>query len=620
MFSRNKHFIRGVILKKSIIKKKKIILAFSISLFFHLIFCFFNILPSSAPDELGTMSTAAKLVGFDWSYVLSRHNTYYGFGSAWFLAPLFLLVKDPLVIYFIFRVIIAIYLSIPTIIAYTILDKYFRIESSKVIFVGSVLCSFFSNISADSFINEAMLVLILWIEVYLLIVLVNSNEPRLFKKYSLYLGIVLSYSYTVHTRAVLYWIVLSLICIFYHVLIKRPLINYLYFFISFSSVIVMYLLTDIVQNTLFTSKTEQVISGSIEYLESGTANILAVLNKYKFKIFVESVLAMFSSNLFALIVFSLGLLSPLIVIFIVEVKQVLFDRAINVSTIITLYCGIGIGLSLVAISLLHVYHGAVLYSCYGPLKSDGRFYFYLRYYINYLPPLMLSLIYYFDKRKSEFKKYFIWSFGIFILAALLFIIFFIRPIINNGYTGFDVAGIFTSLNFRVWFSDFEWYDYFICYLLVIFFTFICYLLLKKQKTIIILCIAFILLYYEQGYRTFSLKVPLSNNAYECFDSTYKKLVKNEDFYEYIDAIYVKSSSVYKPECHIQLLFYDKKVQLYYGVNAEEKSVIISNSLINIPDAYYAQLDDNEYIYVSSKKQADIIQDMIEGLRFEKYTK
>ena len=129
----------------------------------------------SLPDEIGAIAFAAKLVGYDWNYVLTHPEMYYGSGTIFFTYPLFCIVKDPLILYQCLLGVGAFLHALTAFIAGEILTKYYKEEFSSIsIIIISAICAFITPTRTSNIDNEPMLVLICWIIVYLIMRLQHS--------------------------------------------------------------------------------------------------------------------------------------------------------------------------------------------------------------------------------------------------------------------------------------------------------------------------------------------------------------------------------------------------------------------------------------------------------------
>lgn len=182
---------------------------------------------NGAADEFGVISGAAFFGGNDWSNVTS-HIMYYGWGYSLLMAPLFLILNNMSIIYQGLLFYNALLLALNGVICYNILYKIFKIEKKFVcalIAVASV-CIYSSMISNDSIINENPLIFLCWVILYIMLCMQqNIERNKSVKKLSVYLGLILCYGLTVHTRFIMIWCAVLIAIISYYVFRKKIFVN-----------------------------------------------------------------------------------------------------------------------------------------------------------------------------------------------------------------------------------------------------------------------------------------------------------------------------------------------------------------------------------------------------------
>ena len=123
-----------------------------------------------------------------------------------FLAPLFKMGLEPLVIYDIMLMAGCTLQAVGAPICYYIMEKYFKITSKAVLIGGSVAASYLVSLRVMMVFNEHMLIAVSWLIALTLCKLIEYNES--YRKKSVYtigLMIDLSYIVTCHTRVKTYW-------------------------------------------------------------------------------------------------------------------------------------------------------------------------------------------------------------------------------------------------------------------------------------------------------------------------------------------------------------------------------------------------------------------------------
>ncbi|MCD7957379.1 MAG: hypothetical protein LUG93_16870 [Lachnospiraceae bacterium] len=175
-------------------------------------------------DETATISTGAFFAGLDWSGVISRAG-YYGGGFSVLLAPIFRLTDDPVIIYRAALILASVIQSLAAPISYHLMKKYFSVKNKAFLLVASAACSFMVVTRSNITYNEHMLILISWLTAWLLCILYNSRNARFRFFYTLLLAAVLSYALTVHIRATVLWIAITLLVLCYYICTRKWLIS-----------------------------------------------------------------------------------------------------------------------------------------------------------------------------------------------------------------------------------------------------------------------------------------------------------------------------------------------------------------------------------------------------------
>lgn len=148
------------------------------------------------PDETNTLAILAKLTGNFWDL----DKAYYGWGGVIFYYPLFLLIKNPVLLYKSILLVNAILLSFIPCISYKILGKFFSIENRKLKFFSAIFLGIYPGTFATSQYawNETWVRLIVWLILFFILKLSYTNKDK--NKNSLILGFLLAYSYSIHGR------------------------------------------------------------------------------------------------------------------------------------------------------------------------------------------------------------------------------------------------------------------------------------------------------------------------------------------------------------------------------------------------------------------------------------
>jgi hypothetical protein len=597
------------------------LLAFGIAILLHVIWIDLLVLPSSAPDELASMSSAAYLAGYDWSQILSSQNSYYGYGSAWFLAPVFMFVKNPITVYYIMRLVGGVIASIPTLLAYKILTKHFHVTNIPFVFVGSIVCSLFALNTSHSFTNEPMLFLFTWLVFYTIILLQTANSEKQKRGYSILAAIVLAYTLTLHTRAILFYILFAIVVVLFAVYTKKILIDPLDFiFASVMGIGLISNFTNQVQKNIFGQN--GVLHNSISDLSSQAYSAIpSIVNHYGIRNSAKGFLDLFASNSLGIIVFSAGLLIVACWQFLFQWHDITVKRIKEKSTNFSqniffpvAYCMFGLVLSIAAHCVLNIYHGAYL-NAEGNIPGDGRFFFYLRYYIYFSAPALLFLMVtiFQNWQQKQLKRVFIYSLITIIFFFVYFICRFVYFSTQHSVKAFDVATLFSSLTFNVSVESFRFTHYIIAIFIVIVIFISIFLLIKHRRPVIALLIVGALMFYQNSFEMLVFRKPFSNDFYTYSNAIYELYCENPELKETVDQWYVNSNETYRLCAVVQLLLPDMKIYNGYPqfTQNEENFAILSDSQLFLDyygDIYTGKLDDYAILYVKGQKYIEAFED------------
>lgn len=176
-------------------------------------------------DEVTTMAGAAYFSGNDWSAVISNSG-YYGMGFTMLLAPVFKVTDNPFIIYQICIGVCALLQSMAAPICYYIMKKCWNINNHIYLCLVSVACSYMVVTRSNIIYNEQMLIFLSWVIALILAVLQND---RLNSKKTIFLTIllalVISYSLTIHTRALTFLIALAICFVIYFFMFRKKIFN-----------------------------------------------------------------------------------------------------------------------------------------------------------------------------------------------------------------------------------------------------------------------------------------------------------------------------------------------------------------------------------------------------------
>lgn len=382
--------------------------------------------PLSVPsDEIATMSVGAYLAGFDWSAVISKAG-YYGSGMTVFTAPIYWMTDDPVIIYRAIGIFCAFLQSVPAVIAYYVSRKYYRIKEAAAVLIG-MACGLFVMARAHVIYNENALILVSWLAmliIYKLHEVVDNKKAKC--AYTFLLIFLLSYSMTLHTRAVTFWIVLVILLVCYRWGYGKWLLSIpVMVFVGITGWVVSQQLIYNVQSLLWNI-------GAGESIRNGSINIRDGLQALLHLEDIRAWLSIVLGQIHTVGVFTGGFAILFICVFVTIICQFLFskkirqklleDSIINISipTIIFFLSAVMITIAGQSVSWLEgtisVYEGGYASQEYA-VKAFG----YLRYFGVYCGPLLMVGMAWIAKEKELMLRYFKWALFIMILIEVYWI-------------------------------------------------------------------------------------------------------------------------------------------------------------------------------------------------------
>ncbi|MBD5137586.1 MAG: hypothetical protein HDT39_16855 [Lachnospiraceae bacterium] len=216
-------------MKKIIFRYKCQIIIFLSIIIFKSVFnlSFSALVQVAGADEFGTIAGAALFAGLDWSGVV-KEISYYGFGYSMFMAPLFLLTDDPVVIFRCMLAFNTICIAVSGIVIYNIIKNIFKIDNEVFAVLSALAGAMWSEnmLKANAVYNEACLVLIGLLELYILLRMQEKrdrNESTL--RLTVILSLIMSYSLLVHTRSLYLWGAIVIFILTYLIMKRKLLVN-----------------------------------------------------------------------------------------------------------------------------------------------------------------------------------------------------------------------------------------------------------------------------------------------------------------------------------------------------------------------------------------------------------
>ena len=176
-------------------------------------------------DEMGTLATAAHLAGLDWSgsFLAGR---YYGGGYYWIFAPLLILIDNPYLIFVMIYAVNSVFVALISVLIYHILVNYFYLgHSYRAVFYSIVPGTFFRIVDWDYISNEVPLYIVFWCILFFLLkgFITDSWKKRIW--YTIAVGLLMSYTLTLHERAIAIWIGIILALLLIRIFMKKKIVD-----------------------------------------------------------------------------------------------------------------------------------------------------------------------------------------------------------------------------------------------------------------------------------------------------------------------------------------------------------------------------------------------------------
>lgn len=563
-------------------------------------------------DEIGTIASAAYFAGYDWSGVISN-TLYYGFGYSMLLAPVFMLFKNPTTIHHMLLLSNNILIALSGVIAYAILIKFFKMSKQKLAMLIACMTILYFPLSfgGNTLLNECMLQLLVWIGIYLLLLL-NQSEKGIRKNvYTILLNLLLFYSLLVHSRSMVFIaaIVFTIAVIF--LITRKSIVNpYIFYPVLAAGYFLSKICIKLVQNGLWLADSNTPLTNSTE------SAILSLMENIKYLFTYDGIklyLFELAGQIYAMTILTYGIFAVSCVTITLFLRYYWKKRDIcnknNYYTngaIIILFSVSGLVATLLLSSLTALDGLQKTWSNNLPSKA----FLYYRYWSIYLTAIVMIGGYFLYRYRKLASKIILTS-----LILILSIIF-----VFNGYIGFRYNGqnIFSSGVYWAFASIGFWdtesgammteTSYFKLSLILLFvFAILCMSLLKKKLHLgyALVCLV---MFINYAYGTCHFSIKISDALYEDFG----EMVKIVDDSGY-DSHYIYTSDNFS-KYHLWLQYLFPRYLITNGIETEGNAIVITDQLTdnffngdwNI--AYHNSegeyLYENIYMFVKGNELAD----------------
>lgn len=573
-----------------------------VSLFLILVICLLprlytsiNAIPvTDIMDEVSMLKIPAFFAGLDWS-ASTYESAYYGFGYFTLFSFLFKFDLSITVIYRIILCVTSVVSLIVPIISYNICRKHFNLEVASATIL-SILSSYLNVNPPYNLINEPIIIVLIWVVIGFFCKLIDCKSAAQKRRYSMALSIVLLYSLTIHTRMIV--IIISTICVsvFFWFKYRKKLVSHLCWVILLPGYFLVNSLITYVQNLVFAkenitnaSVTMLIYSTSIkDYLHSIPGFFVSVLgNLAGSTIFFKGTLFLL---LFALVLFT--------------IKNSKTNKETNYAIkviIIFLFCFICIFITIAGLSFgcMIGVQEAMDELVFGSISFKSVVY--LRYYICFASPLIISSLSIYLKDNRVYKKSILPGLTITVLIMLGFVIYIV-PNISNTYFGPNFYYVFSWMINEKYPDRLNIFDFIVIISLTLAFLFVFIYTIVKNKYKNTYLVLITILFIIQSV-SFPINFPkiISENHVNEID---KILEITESLYDENDelSVYVYDENS-RLNYLLQVYLYDKRIYYYLPDEYDTNSVIVSDCDISdiISDNYYEyMLDNNEFLYSSTQ--------------------
>lgn len=592
-----------------------IVLCFLLVVVMHEIVNVFMYAPWSMGDELGVLATGAGITGYDWSEVfkttvgdISEVNFYPG-GLGIFLAPLFQCFVDrPFVLYQAILLLTAVIQSLSSVFAYRILYNELGLKKHSYCFIFSVAASFLVTSRATNAMNENALILCTWIIFYTLVILLRENLSNFQKKvYSIALALVLCYSYTVHTRAMILIFATLFLLIFVRFVLNKRFISRVYFFGTlFLGGGLAHIFNEFIKEQIFhVSESSIVYNTSANVTQSIVGQFFGLFKEGKWQAFGD----IFLTNILGINIITGGMF---LLVFVIWIR--LFFEMIRKRDCIaeSKFLISGLFLFMSTFGMIALYSIQGLGNTVLALEENRctRAHFYLRYPGAFLGPLVILIAIVIWKKYLK-KSDFIFSIIMMLICFRYTFLSIIPRVGEHGDLQFDYYHYFSPFSFNS-FNELLLENDFVHVLVVVLLIFLSLVFLMVQKKKIIFGITIMALFcYQYFYLGFLYDVPNSRELHYSIISSVSLFQENEKLKDTISKVYMPliSGRWEVPYVAQYYLVNQEVIRNMPDKNEKEALILTYAPIEDIEKEYHwSQLEDGTYMYVKGDKYKKILEE------------
>lgn len=558
-------------------------------------------------DELFLFALPAKLAGLDWSGCMYNYR-YYGYGFSIFLVPLFKLIEEPLILYRIVLIMVAIIQSIIPLMCCYILKNVFRIKDKKINIMITFCCSFCVALYNGYMYNEHIYIIYVWCSFFCL-VKVLSKERDIKHKVLWSIGLGLSFvgAQTIHQRALTLCLGYIVVYIFMLLFIKRKA-GYA------SIVLVIYAIGYYCDRKLVEWNTKFLFSEQIQSGESSVSNlqntdvtqILKINDSFwTDSVYIDAAIEILISNINNWNIFTFGVAAFSLVLIGVYLKKI-FQNKLNETDIKIVAIGV-FSIACIFITLAGLINSwgwgiGAAHIANDPTADSLRGLVYLRYFIAYYPACMMAVLVFIYKNKAEYLKNLRYTIMISGLCMSLWLKMVVDFVQNNNRT----LGCLKNYVFYSKYTDeVTIREYLIGVLIVIIIFGVLWYIVKTKSFVLFMLVLCLLSTYQYTYNAVRESGMIGKINYLHSDGSRELIqslrAENIEFEIYADKVIIKAD---RQDFLHQIQFMNMKEKIQAGIPPKDTENVIfititektKEELIKSGYVKYA-VDDNEYVYV-----------------------
>lgn len=581
-------------LKGKLVKSKYLILALLFSFFPKLVLAS-RAIPMYAPsDESWMLGLNAKFLGYNWSQVM-ENSSYYGVGFSFIFIPLMKLIKDSFLLYHIMLVSYILVNCGIVLCVYSILNKFINQDDGILNSILALAASYSVSLPIVYIYNEHILALLVYILIFILLKLYYFPRRRIF--WTIWLVLILGYSLTIHTRAIIFWIAVILTVCVYFFFSKRWLVNMPVFcgIGLVSWIIGRRVVNWSLDYAWMVENGQQVHNSTVSF-----SGFELLFNLDAWKYFIDIILGQINAG----IIFSGSFLVIAVIFTVIIIKKYIKYGSEEIYFLLAFFLGIQIIAAIGMQAVMWLKNVMIAVQGGEWWSSHLRAFSYIRYYWLYAAPLIIiSIAYLFRTKRFMFQISYIYLFLTIFLQELWIKI--IVPYIEKNVMVLrgNSANVMLAYSLKKLPSDSADYTYFIpAFLAILCIAIIVYWSLRKEKRILI-CVIFMLTSIYQYFYRGSVSIDVEKNWYLSVDKEYDAVNEIINLMADIPNIYMKNVDIYSyyEAC---FLLRENTIILLENMPEEDEYVVFSHErdIELARKSREFKLDNNEFMYIKGYEE------------------